>query len=862
MSMINQPVTLTGSVQDIRFEDPKSYFKIVIVKIKEADFSWPEPTITVKGDFGELDLDQLYEFKGKLVVHSKYGTQVQVTSAQHLAPSTSDSLVQYFSGDRFPGVGKVAAQKIVAHFGVDAIDEIMADPEQLTTIGLKAKQVTTILDQLRESYGTEKMILSLTQLGLTPWMISQAMKNFGGQTLDVLRENPYQLALKVPQIGFKRVDQLAQNLAIDFDAPVRIQGAVIQFMRSNLLETGDAFVTAQAALEGALALLRPTRRQVPTDTQIADELVTLASEGLIVVEQQRLYLGATYLSEVKIAQELHRLQAAKVKAWDDHAFETALQRLEKRYRVTYDPQQIKAIRAGLDQPLSVLTGGPGTGKTTILLAVVHLFAEKNDFKLKQAKNDEDQDEAPIKLAAPTGRAAKRLNEMTQLPARTLHSLLGLAPNDDQFSEMTGNDLQGQLLIVDEMSMVDQRLFQTLVQAIPKGMQVLLVGDQDQLPSVGPGRVFADLIASKCLPVTALTAIYRQSDDSTIINLARSIRDGEVPADLTASLPDRTFIQCASGQVAHVVEQVMQKSLRRQFSLNETQVLAPMYRYDGGIDQINVAVQALVNPKKTARTKEVVVNNGVFRIGDKVIQLQNEGQLGIYNGDIGQITGIRPAKGEDEAEAQLIIDFSGLEVEIPQSSWHNLSLAYCISIHKSQGSEYQLVILPLTMNNRMMLQRKLLYTAVTRSKNKLVMVGDPTAFVQAIRNQGSERQTTLAPRIKAMFQTGHTLLTQPTVAETDATYQTPTATTAPMTASPEKVTPASAAAPTVTATSTAGAIPPEPSAATVKRQEHAVVAESAPTQPADKKTFILTPRLIAANTIDPLIGMAALRPENC
>ncbi|WP_261805757.1 SF1B family DNA helicase RecD2 [Lapidilactobacillus luobeiensis] len=847
MSKINEAVTLIGTVLDIRYEDPKSYFKIVIVKIKQADFNWPDPTITVKGDFGELDLDQPYEFKGKLVVHSKYGTQIQVTSAQHIAPSTSDSLVQYFSGDRFPGIGKVAAKKIVSHFGVEAIDEIMADPDQLAEIGLKPKQVTTILTQLRESYGTEKMILSLTQLGLTPWMISQAMKNFGGQTLAVLQEDPYQLALKVPQIGFKRVDQLAENLAIAFDAPVRIQGALIQFLRNDLLETGDAFVDVDLVLEGALTLLRPTRRQVPTDEQIANELVTLAGQGLIVAEEHRLYLGATYLSEVKIAQELRRIQKTKIKAWDDTTFQKALRQLERRYQVSYNEQQVKAIRAALDQPLSVLTGGPGTGKTTILLAVVQLFAQKNDFKLSH--QDQDQEDAPIKLAAPTGRAAKRLNELTDLPARTLHSLLGLAPNDDQFSEMIGNDLQGQLLIVDEMSMVDQRLFQTLIQAIPEGMQLLLVGDQDQLPSVGPGRVFADLIASDHLPVTELTAIYRQSDDSTIINLARAIRDGQVPADLTANLPDRSFISCGPAQVAHVVEQVIQKSLRRNFTLNETQILAPMYRYDGGIDQINTAVQALVNPKKTARTKEVQANNGVFRIGDKVIQLQNEGQLGIYNGDIGQITGIREAQGDDDAEPLLIIDFSGLEVEIPQSSWHNLSLAYCISIHKSQGSEYQLVILPLTMNNRMMLQRKLLYTAVTRSKNKLVMVGEPAAFAQAIRNQGSERQTTLAARIREIFTSGKTLLTHlgESVQEAAADYK--------------KTPPVAADQVTVTLDQ------PEQSAAMTsvdaqKSKQSEIARATNSTTSTDKVSYVLTPQLVAANTIDPLIGMAELRPENC
>lgn len=824
---------LEGTVDGFLFESPSSLFKIVSIKIKKADFQWDAATIVVTGNFAELNYAERYQFFGELVEHPKYGKQFKATTYQQVRPDSEATLINYLSGDQFPGIGKVAAKRIVRQLGLDAIDQILADPACLDAVGLKADQVQVLTTQLQTSHGTEQVLLALGNLGFGPQLVEKIIEKYQTDALKIIQTNPYRLALDIRQISFRQADQIAVAENIPADAPMRLQAALIQYLRHDLAVTGNTYAAARETLAGAANLLAQTRSERITDQQIADQLVQIASDGRIAVEEDRLYLTNTYLSELQIAQSIQKLRQHQVKAWPAATFKKELRALERWHQVTYNDQQVAAIEAALDQPLTILTGGPGTGKTTILNAVVTLFAKKHHFPLEIRKGEEE--DFPIQLAAPTGRAAKRLAEMTDLPAKTIHRLLGLNRTDDQFEPLMGQDIHGQLLIVDEMSMVDQQLFQALLQALPSGMQVLLVGDQDQLPSVGPGRVFADLISSQEVPVTALTEIYRQSTDSTIIDLARDIKEGKVPDNLTANLPDRSFIACQPSQVAHIVDQVLLLSRQKHFSLAETQILTPMYRGVAGIDQLNASIQELVNPRKTAATKQVTVGKVNYRIGDKVIQLVNDGQRGIYNGDIGKVIGIEKASAANDNQAQLIIDFSGLEVSLARPDWINLGLAYCVSIHKSQGSEYQLVILPLTMDNRRMLQRKLLYTAVTRAKDKLVMVGQKEAFVQAILEQGTERKTTLALHIRQQF------------ADQDQVKQ-----------------PAKQGATSESMPST------KPAAAKINRKLIQLTddeAQSNSTQTATTTSatadhvdetpvseYRLTAKLIAGNTIDPMIGM--------
>lgn len=810
MKTIVSNAELEGFIDGVLFESPTSLFKIISIKITKKDFDWDDEMIIVTGSFGDLNLEEKYQFNGMIVEHPKYGHQFQAESYQLVRPDTEASLINYFAGSQFKGIGKATAKKIVDVLGISAIDQLLANPEKLATVGIKKAQQEEILQQLRQSHGTEQLMISLGEFGFGPRLIDQIISKYHTEALEIIKKNPYQLVYDIQGIGFKRADQVAEQLGIVSDASIRIEAAIIQFLRNDQAINGNTYSDPETVLEGALQLLQSNRSQVPSDQQIAEKLVSLASQGGIIVESKRIYLRASFQGEFDIANRIEKLTSNTLKSWSDKSFDKELQALSRWLKVTYDQHQVDAIKMALNHPLSILTGGPGTGKTTILNAVVVLFAKQHHLSLEP--KDYEDDTFPIKLAAPTGRAAKRLSETIGLPAQTIHRLLGLTAVDDHNYLDQAQEIGGRLLIIDEMSMVDQQLFQTLVQSIPEGMQVLLVGDQDQLPSVGPGRVFADLIASECLPTTKLTKIYRQSADSTIVSLAQEINQGQVPDNLTANLPDRSFIACLPGQVAHIVEQVVAKSTARGFSLEETQILAPMYRGVAGIDALNNDVQALVNPKKTPQTKEIVFGDVKYRIGDKVIQLQNDGQRGIYNGDIGRVTGIELASKKNDQQAKLIVDFSGQEIELTQADWRNLNLAYCVSIHKSQGSEYQLVILPLTMQNRRMLQRKLLYTAITRARDKLVMVGQKEAFVQAILAEGEERRTTLAMRIKKLLQPDE----ETTEPEKNSTTKSTATSDHQTNDQPETI-----------------------------------------NEPAD---YQLTAALIAAGTIDPMIGMKGLTPS--
>ena len=398
----------------------------------------------------------------------------------------------------------------------------------------------------------------------------------------------------------------------------------------------------------------------------------------------------------------------------------------------------------------MLTGGPGTGKTTIINGIVAMFAELNGIDLERIRQQKDDSHLPILLAAPTGRAAKRMTETTGLPARTIHRLLGINGHDEELSESKVDELSGDLLIIDETSMVDTELMDVLLGAIPYNMQVIFVGDKDQLPSVGPGQVFADLLESDELPKKELTRIYRQSDDSSIVELSHSIQQGQLPPDFTQQHADRSFIACNAFQVPDVLKQVVQLWLSKGNSIDDLQVLAPMYKGVAGIDNLNNRMQAIVNPAKHGR-KEVQVNQQVFRIGDRVLQLVNDPEHNIFNGDIGKVIGIdlKSAKNHVPTD-KIIVDFDGNEVGYEKRNWNQLTLAYCMSIHKSQGGEFPLIILPMVRQFSRMFARNLLYTAVSRAKQKLVLLGEVEAFKKSVSIVSSNRQTGLKEMLWEAF----------------------------------------------------------------------------------------------------------------
>lgn len=737
-----EPSFFIGQVQSEIFTSPDSFFKVLIVSVEEANFDWHEPEITVTGSFGDLSDDQTYRFEGKIVEHPRYGQQFQATSYHVNRPTSKDGLVDFLSGKQFTGIGKKTAEKIVDKLGTDAINKIIADPHVLDELKLRKAVKDSLVDNLRANQGMDEIIIGLNDLGFGANLSSAIFDKYGEETLHIINENPYQLAAEIDGISFNRADQVAQKLGIATDDSRRIDAAIIQTLDDLTMETGDTFTTTKPLLQQTIQLLaQGSGGRVSTDL-IANQIVELEKNQEISYADEKIYPTALYNAELQIADHLHRLLTVDQEKLPATTIEKTVTKVADQSGITYDQVQKEAIKTALNSKVMLLTGGPGTGKTTIIKGIVASYAKIHDLSLDV--NEYKEKSFPVLLAAPTGRAAKRMSEATDLPASTIHRLLGLNGREMP-TDMNARDLEGSLLIIDEMSMVDTLLFKTLVQAVPTSMHVVLVGDKDQLPSVGPGQVFHDLLDFAELPKVELTNIHRQAADSTIIPLAHAIKEGKLPPDLTNKMPDRSFISCHANQVPSVVQQIIDLSKKRDYSANDIQILAPMYRGQAGIDRLNELAQQAYNPPANGK-QEVDFRGLTFRVGDKVLQLVNVPEKNIFNGDIGKITAIESGRTVGKKNESITVDFDGNEVSYSRMEWNQLRLAYCISIHKSQGSQFKMVLLPIVQQFSRMLQRNLLYTAITRAAEKLVLIGEPYAVVTSVKNEAVNRKTSLVDRL--------------------------------------------------------------------------------------------------------------------
>ena len=730
------------------FHNPQNLFSIIKVKIQQTNTPYTEKEIIVSGYFPKLSLEEQYKFTGSVKNHPKYGVQFQAETFKKEVPETEQGVVHYLSSDLFNGIGRKTAETIVKKLGSDAIKKILEDPDALDGVPrLSDEKKDTIRSTLQMNLGLERVMIQLNDWGFGPQIGMRIYQAYREETIEILSKNPFQLIEEIEGIGFHRADELGSKLGITGSHPDRIKAAILHVLNQASLSEGHVFVDAKNLIPLVKQLLEASQSADITVESITQAAIELNEEGKVAGEETRLYLPSLYYSEVGIATKLETLIAEQETrdGFPSSEIRKALGEAEERLGVNYAETQIDAIEKSLNSSVMILTGGPGTGKTTVVRGLVEVYAELHGLSLDPKEYGKKKEPFPIILAAPTGRAAKRLSESTDLPAMTIHRLLGF--NGQEKDEENEKEIEGKLIIIDEMSMVDTWLAHQLLKAVPVDAQLIFVGDQDQLPPVGPGQVLRDMLASGRIPKVELTEIYRQSSGSSIIELAHQMKAGKLPDNIEAKTSDRSFIRAGADQIPLVVEKVVKSALSKGHTIKDIQVLAPMYKGPAGIDALNQMIQQMVNPNDDGSRKELAFGDITYRINDKVLQLVNQPESNVFNGDMGEVVAIMKAKETVEKQDLLVVSFDGIEVTYQRSDLNQLTLAYCCSIHKAQGSEFPTVIMPVVRGYMKMLRRNLLYTGITRSRDFLILCGDPGVFRYGVeRTDDSNRLTTLSARL--------------------------------------------------------------------------------------------------------------------
>lgn len=737
-------VYFKGVVEKIIFHNPDNMYYIASIEIKETDSAYKGDTIVVTGNMVDLQEDSSYVFKGEIVQSGKRGEQLKV-SFYELDKLEGENLISYFASDQFKGIGPKKAMKIIEIYGDDPIDKILEDPSKLATIsGLTQRVREAFIQTLKSDYQNQQTIAKIVSYGLTLPMATKLIKKYEDETLDVINENPYLMTRSVKGFSFASADLLAKAIGIKGDSPFRVEAAFRQVLASYSGETGDTYMLAEKLIPETYQLLvqsRPEEKQLITNELLKSLLDEFIEDRKFYCDfnnadnnKNKIFLYSSYLNELKIVENVIRIMDSEGYISPSADIDSIVDEVEEEVGFSYDAIQRKAIKEAVTSKFFVLTGGPGTGKTTVINGILKTYEKIRRVKLRNEKDI-------VKLLAPTGKAARRMGEATGLSASTIHSALGLT-KDDEDSSLEQDYLECDFVIIDEFSMVDAWLGKQLFTNLSSRTQVLIVGDKDQLPSVGAGRVLGDFLEVDEVPSIRLQTTFRQGNDSSIISLATALNDGRLPNDFKLKKNDYSYIEGDARKIAAVIPQIFQVAMDKGFSSSDIQILAPMYRGEEGIDNLNQIMQNYLNPRKSHTLEFRYLENSCFRIGDKVLHLVNDINKGVSNGDVGYIRDLIPAKDSESKQDEIVIDFGGVDVSYARSDWDRITLAYAISIHKSQGSEFPVVIMPITNQAYKMLQRNLVYTGVTRAKQKLILLGSENAYLKAVRTEGSKRNTFL------------------------------------------------------------------------------------------------------------------------
>ena len=716
--------TLDGTLDRVVFHNPETHWTVARLTTSSGE-------VTAVGSLGGLGIGTPLRLHGRWVDDPRYGRQFVAESYVTRSPETALGIERYLGSGLIPGIGPELAKRLVGAFGLETIEVIERHPDRLTEVeGIGPTRAAQITESFASQRSISDVMVFLRSHGISAAYAARIFKRYGADAVSKIRENPYRLALDIWGIGFRSADRVAASLGVARDAPYRIEAGLIHALE-GLAEDGHVIVPETLAIDRAAELLGVDAGP------IGEAAARLAESGRLVREQgpPALALADLFAAETAAATRLAAIAATPAPELDLD-LDRAIEWFESERGIELAPAQRRAIGAAINNKCAVITGGPGVGKTTIVRGVVAMFAAKR---------------VRIALAAPTGRAAKRLSESTGYPASTLHRLLEFQPQNGQFLRCAGFPLDADVVIVDEASMIDIHLFASLLDAIADHARLILVGDIDQLPSVGPGRVLADVIASGAATVVELTEIFRQAAASAIVTSAHRINAGELPElqPPPGDDPGRSdfyFIDRDDPEGAQrIVVELAARRIPERFGfdpLREIQVLSPMHRGPLGTRALNQVLAEALGAGESAPA----VTRGFRRFarGDKVIQQRNDYEKDVFNGDVGVVAAVDPEAGSLQVELA-----DGRWVAYEAGELENLALAYAISIHKSQGSEYPAVVVPLLTQHYMMLQRNLVYTAITRGKKLVVLVGSRRALRMAVQNrQSQERHTRLAERVRS------------------------------------------------------------------------------------------------------------------
>lgn len=663
---------------------------------------------TAAGRIEDAIEDQEYVLEGEYVNHPKYGEQFRIDVSSKKLPTHSDAIISFLCGENFPTIGKKTAESIYETLGENCLEKIHENPSLLHEVPkLSASKILIIQKGIQEFKGFNESYATLLKYGLSPRQIQMLMDTYDN-VLEVIEQDCFKPYYEVYGFGYKTACKIAQAIGIDSQDPRRLDAYIYELARQLSMATGNTYITMATIFENVRGV---------DDHSIQESIDRLVSMQYLYVENTRIYPFTLHEDEITIAKELqkHLFEVEKVDV------EALIQKVEFALAITYDKEQKDAIQLFFDTSFMILTGGPGTGKTTTVKGILEI--SKEVFQ-----------DAKIQLCAPTGRASKRLAQLSNCDSKTIHSLLQWNLEDNSFGKNEEDPLDVDFIIVDEFSMVDTHLFAQLLKALPDHCRILLIGDEDQLESVGPGKVLEDLIASNVIDTVHLKKIFRQSSGSGIVSLAKEIRE-ETPCHYEDGVE---FIERSTPKIMDALIDYV-----KDMDLDSMQILAPMYKGAAGIDEINKQMQILFNPKSPQKN-QIKVGTTIFRENDKVMLLKNMPDEDVYNGDIGMIVEV------DSKRNVISVDFTNTIVDFSTDFLYYLKHAWCISVHKSQGNEYQNVFCIVDINAKHMLEKRLLYTAISRAKKRLFIIGNKALFETQVKlKQKRIRQTTLQEKINSM-----------------------------------------------------------------------------------------------------------------